>query len=282
MSIASSSMLVELNISVWTANKVDRTTSSKLAADNNAASDAAQVRKNLMAGTTLRKEIADFAALCRLWHNLKTLPWSDRGPRLLPTSLFIDYKEEANKRKARFDHMVTHFLAEYPTLQAQAQQHLGDLYNPADYPSVDEVASKFGFRMVFTPLAESGDFRLDLPAQEIADMRKQYDEALNERVNEALRSQWDKLHEALTRMSGQLEEPEHGKLPLRETFVSNARELCAMLGHLNVTKDPKLDEARLKLERAMLGVEVSDLKEDIAVREDVRTKLDAILKEYEW
>jgi hypothetical protein len=200
----------------------------------------------------------------------------------LPTSLFIDYKEEANKRKARFDHMVTHFLAEYPTLQAQAQQHLGDLYNPADYPSVDEVASKFGFRMVFTPLAESGDFRLDLPAQEIADMRKQYDEALNERVNEALRSQWDKLHEALTRMSGQLEEPEHGKLPLRETFVSNARELCAMLGHLNVTKDPKLDEARLKLERAMLGVEVSDLKEDIAVREDVRTKLDAILKEYEW
>lgn len=282
MSIASSSMLVELNISVWTANKVDRTTSSKLAADNNAASDAAQVRKNLMAGTTLRKEIADFAALCRLWHNLKTLPWSDRGPRLLPTSLFIDYKEEANKRKARFDHMVQHFLLEYPKLQAQAQQHLGDLYNPADYPSADEVASKFGFRMVFTPLAESGDFRLDLPAQEIADMRKQYDEALNERVNEALRSQWDKLHEALTRMSGQLEEPEHGKLPLRETFVSNARELCAMLGHLNVTKDPKLDEARLKLERAMLGVEVSDLKEDIAVREDVRTKLDAILKEYEW
>lgn len=282
MSIASSSMLVELNISVWTANKVDRHTSAKLAEDNGAASDATQVRKNLMAGTSLRKEIADFAALCRLWHNLKTLPWSDRGPRLLPTALFIDYKEEANKRKARFDHMVQHFLAEYPTLQAQAQQHLGALYDPSDYPSVEEVRSKFGFRMVFTPLPESGDFRLDLPAQEIADMRKQYDEALNERLGETLRSQWESLHDMLTRMSNQLYDPEHGKLPLRNTFVSNAREMCAMLGHFNVTKDPKLEEARLKLERAMLGVEVDDLKEDAIVREDVKTKLDAILKEYEW
>ena len=282
MSIASSSMLVELNISVWTANKVDRNTSSKLAADNGAASDATQVRKNLMAGTTLRKEIADFAALCRLWHNLKTMPWSDRGPRLLPTSLFIDYKTEANKRKARFEHMVEHFLREYPTLQSQAQQHLGALYNPGDYPSTDEVASKFGFRMVFTPLPESGDFRLDLPAQEIAEMQAQYDAAINERVNDAMRSQWEKLHDALTRMSSQLVEPEHGKLPLRDTFMSNARELCALLGHMNVTKDPKLEEARLKLERAIIGVEVDDLKEDFFVREDVRMKLDNILKEYEW
>lgn len=282
MSIASSSMLVELNISVWTANKVDRNTSSKLAADSGAASDAAQVRKNLMAGTSLRKEIADFAALCRLWHNLKTLPWSDRGPRLLPTSLFIDYKEEANKRKARFDHMVQHFLAEYPTLQSQAQQHLGALYDPSDYPSAEEVRSKFGFRMVFTPLPESGDFRLDLPAQEIADMRKQYDEALNERMNEALRSQWDKLHETLTRMSSQLSEPTEGKIRLRDSFIPSAREMCAMLSHLNVTRDPKLEEARIKLERAITGVEVDDLKEDCFVREDVKGKLDAILKQYEW
>ena len=40
MSIASSSMLVELNISVWTANKVDKTVTRQVTDDNSATSDA--------------------------------------------------------------------------------------------------------------------------------------------------------------------------------------------------------------------------------------------------
>lgn len=284
MSISSSSILAELNISVWTANKLDkRITNDVLVANGATNLDAGQFRKNLMSGTTLRKDIADFAASCRLWHNTTTLPWADRGARLLPTSLFLDYKTEANRRKARFDHMVEHFLREYPTLQAQAQQHLGALYDPNDYPSTEEVASKFGYRMVFTPLPEAGDFRLDVASEDLELLRKQYDAALNERLTEAMQSQWDKLHDMLARMSDKLVEPEgEDKRRWHDTFISNAHEMCAMLGHLNVTKDPKLEEARRKLEHAIHGVEIDDLKEDVGVREDVKSKLDAILKDYEW
>lgn len=284
MSISSSSILAELNISVWTANKLDkRITNDVLVANGATNLDAGQFRKNLMSGTTLRKDIADFAASCRLWHNTTTLPWADRGARLLPTSLFLDYKAEANKRKARFDHMVQHFLLEYPKLQAQAQQHLGALYDPNDYPSAEEVASKFGFRMVFTPLPEAGDFRLDVANEELDILKKQYDAALNERLQDAMQSQWDKLHDLLSRMSEKLVEPEgEDKRRWHDTFITNAHELCAMLGHLNVTKDPKLDEAKRKLEQAMHGVDIDDIKEDIDVRENVKSKLDAILKDYEW
>ena len=284
MSISSSSILAELNISVWTANKLDkRITNDVLVANGATNLDAGQFRKNLMSGTTLRKDIADFAASCRLWHNTTTLPWADRGARLLPTSLFLDYKAEANKRKQRFDHMVQHFLSEYPKLQAQAQQHLGALYDPNDYPSTEEVASKFGFRMVFTPLPEAGDFRLDVAQEDLDILRKQYDTALNERLQDAMKSQWDKLHDLLTRMSDKLVEPEgEDKRRWHDTFITNAHELCAMLGHLNVTRDPKLDEAKRKLEQAMHGVDIDDIKEDISTREDVKTKLDAILKDYEW
>lgn len=284
MSISSSSILAELNISVWTANKLDkRITNDVLVANGATNLDAGQFRKNLMSGTTLRKDIADFAASCRLWHNTTTLPWADRGARLLPTSLFLDYKAEANKRKARFDHMVQHFLLEYPKLQAQAQQHLGALYDPNDYPSAEEVASKFGFRMVFTPLPEAGDFRLDVANEELDILKKQYDAALNERLQDAMQSQWDKLHDLLSRMSEKLVEPEgEDKRRWHDTFITNAHELCAMLGHLNITKDPKLDEAKRKLEQAMHGVDIDDIKDDELVRENVKSKLDAILKDYEW
>jgi hypothetical protein len=179
--------------------------------------------------------------------------------------------------------MVEHFIREYPTLEAQAQQHLGALYNPDDYPSVDEVREKFGFKMVFTPLPEAGDFRLDVANEDLEELRKQYDSNLSSRLNEAMQSQWDKLHDMLTRMSEKLVEPEdEDKRRWHDTFITNAHEMCRMLGHLNVAQDPKLEEARIKLERAIAGVDIDDIKGDIDVRENVKAKLDTILKDYEW
>ena len=283
MSISQAAMLVELNISVWTANKIDKDASRKVADDNHAASDAGHFRKNLMAGSNLRKEIADYAAGCRLWHNTRTMPWADRGPRLLPTSLFFDYKTEANARQTYFLDLVRKFEVEYPTLQQTARSYLGNLHNPEDYPSVDEMRSKFGFRMVFSPVPDAGDFRIDLPTQEMHAMREQYEANANERVEGAMREQWGKLHDMVGRMSEKLVEPEdEDKRRWHDTFITNAQEMCSMLTHLNITKDPELEAARRGLEKAIAGVDIDTIKEDSAVREDVKLKLDAILKQYEW
>jgi hypothetical protein len=283
MTIASSAMLVELNISVWTANKVDKVASRKVATDNQAASDAGQFRKNLMAGSHLRKQIADYAASCRLWHNTRTMPWADRGPRLLPTSLFFDYKTEANAREAHFLGLVSRFESEYPTLQCTAQNYLGSLYDPTDYPSVDEMRAKFGFRLVFSPVPEAGDFRVDLPTQELDAMRDHYEQAANERVTHAVKEQWGKLHDMLSRMSDKLVEPDGDDTRRwHDTFLTNAHELCAMLTHLNITRDPELEEARRKMERAIAGIEIDDIKGDVGVRTDVKSKLDDILRQYNW
>jgi hypothetical protein len=283
MSISNSAMLVELNISVWTGQKVDRKATIRATDDARASSDAGQFKKNLMAGTTLRKELADYAALCRTWHNGRTLPWADKGARLLPTSMFFDYKQEANARQAHFNALRDRFVAEYPQLLAQAPLHLGDLFDPSDYPSAEEVASKFGFRLVFLPVAESGDFRIDVGNAELAELREQYESAYEVRVQEAMGTAWDKLHDALVVMSEKLTEPEGEKAKLfHGTFVSNAVELCSLLSHLNVTKDPKLEMARRDLERAIANVDVTDIRENPGVRMDLKAQVDAVLGKYEW
>lgn len=285
MTISNAAMLTELNISVWTANKIDKDASRKVADDNNAAADSGHFRKNLMAGSTLRKDIADYAAGCRLWHNTRTMPWADRGPRLLPTSLFFDYKTEANARETYFNNKVSEFLLAYPRLVQTAQNYLGDLFNRDDYPHPDEVASKFGFRLVFSPVPDAGDFRLDLPKQELDAMRMQYEANANERVAAAMQEQWGKLRDMVFRMSEKLTEPEDGdedKRRWHDTFLTNAQEMCGMLTHLNITRDPTLEEARRGLERAIAGVDIEDIKGSEDTRTDVKGKLDDILKQYEW
>ena len=285
MSITSSAVLVEMNISVWTANKLDKSATEKVVSDNAAVQNAAQVRKNLMAGTTLRKDIADYAAGCRLWHNTRTLPWADKGARLLSTSLFLDYKSEANVRRDTFNKMVDNFILQYPSLVQTANNYLGTLFNPEDYPSVDEVQSKFGFRLVFSPVPEAGDFRLQVAEQDLNDLREQYEVNFNDRLAEAMREPWDRLHKLLTGMSEKLTDEDgedESKKRYHDTLITNAQSLCSMLTHLNVTKDPKLEQARRDLELTMLGADIDAIKESPEVRKGIKNKLDAILKQYEW
>ena len=285
MSISNSALLVEMNISVWTAAITDRKATTKVTDDANAASDAGQFKKNLMAGTTLRKEIADYAALCRTWHNGRTMPWSDRGPRLLPTSMFFDYKQEINARQGMFMSKVDAFCEEYPRLLADAPKHLGDLFNPLDYPTVDEVRSKFGFQLVFSPVPESGDFRVRAGDADIEELREQYEDAYAARVKDAMQSAWDKVHDMLTRMSEKLTDPEgesaKGKL-FHGTFLTNVDDLCGLLTHLNITKDPQLEEARRSLERMVANVDIDDVRKDVGTRVDLKAQVDAALSRFDW
>lgn len=285
MSIASSAVLVELNISVWTANKLDKGATDTVLASNSASKDSAQVRKNLMAGTDKRKKIADYAAKIRLYHNQTTLSWSDKGARLLPTSLFMDYKQNMNVYQRNMTTMIDDFYANYADLIDLAKHHMGDLFNPYDYPSIDELRNKFGFRLVFSPLPEGGDFRLDIPKADMDELGQQYESAFNDRLKDAMREPWEKLHKTLVHISEKLTDVEgddETKKRYHDTLITNAQELCGLLTHLNVTKDPMLESARRSLELTMLGVDIDAIKESPDVRSSVKAKVDDILKKFDW
>lgn len=285
MSISSSAVLVELNISVWTANKLDKGATEAVLSNNSASKDSAQVRKNLMAGTDKRKKISDYAAKARLYHNQTTLSWSDKGARLLPTSLFMDYKQNMNVYQQNMNTMIEDFYANYADLIDLAKHHMGDLFNPYDYPSIEELRNKFGFRLVFSPLPEGGDFRLDIPKADMEELGEQYESAFNDRLKDAMREPWDKLHKTLTHISEKLTDVEgddETKKRYHDTLITNAQELCGLLTHLNVTKDPLLENARRSLELTMLGVDIEAIKESPDVRSSVKAKVDDILKKFDW
>lgn len=287
MSIASSAVLVELNISVWPASKVDKEITEQVNNDAGAVYGAAQTKKNLFAGTSMRKDIEKFAARVRLFHNQHTLPWADKGERLLPTALFMDYKQTMDNYAQTFDVMCQNFFTAYPTLVQQAQANLGSMYKADDYPDIEEVQTKFGFRRAVSPLPEAGDFRLDVNIADLEEMKQEYTRKFDERLADAMRAPWDRLHRILEDMSSKLTDEvdangEVAKKRYHETLVTNAQELCTLLTKLNVTKDPKLEEARRSLEITMLGADIESIKESPEVRSDLKHRVDDILKRFDW
>ena len=182
--------------------------------------------------------------------------------------------------------MVQEFLSNYQNhveIAKNNSEGLGRLFDPADYPSEEEVRSKFGFRLVFSPVPESGDFRLDVPHRELQELKKEYDENFTSRLGEAMREPWDRLHTLLTGMSEKLKEgDEDKKKRYHDTLITNAEDLCSLLTHLNVTKDPDLERARKMLEASLQGADIDTLKESPEAREGMKSKVDQILKQFEW
>jgi hypothetical protein len=68
----------------------------------------------------------------------------------------------------------------------------------------------------------------------------------------------------------------------RDSLMENATELIAMLKHLNITQDPKLELARAELEASIKGYDVSDLRESFIAREAVKQKVDLILSKFNF
>jgi hypothetical protein len=283
MSISASAVLVELNISVWPASKLDKEVTDKVNTDASAVKGASQTKKNLFAGTSLRKDISDFAARVRLYHNRHTLPWADKGERMLPTALFMDYKQTINGFEQTFNMMCQNFFIEYPRLVVEAPTNLGSMYKAEDYPDLTDVKLKFGFRRAVKPVPEAGDFRLDIPAYDLEEMRGEFLKQQDNKLAEAMREPWDRLHEMLVGISEKLTDAEgETKKRYHDTLISNPIELCSLLTKLNVTNDPKLEEARRQLELTMLGADIEDLKGHAPARSELKSKVDEILKRFDW
>jgi hypothetical protein len=55
-----------------------------------------------------------------------------------------------------------------------------------------------------------------------------------------------------------------------------------LLDKFNVTDDPKMKQAKAKIESALVGITPDALREDDDLRLDTKQKVDSLLKEFSW
>ena len=285
ISIATSAMMVELNISCWTARKLDKKVSEEVDSAKNTKVKAGNYHKHLLAGNPHLDAVVKYAAKVRLWNTQQTIPWSDSGSRIVTMENLFNggYKRQLDDHKIEFDRLAANFINVYPTLISAAAFQLGDLFDRDEYPEVDTLQKKFKFNYSLIPIPTAGDFRIEIGEQAKAELVAQYEAAFNERLNNAMRDVWDRLYDCLSHMSERLASDDEGKRKVfHGTLLTNATELISLLTRLNVTNDPKLEQARRDLQAALVDTDISSLKDSDYVRENVKSKVDDILKRFEW
>ena len=279
-SISSSAMLVELNISVWTGRKFDKQVSAEIDTQKQTTTRAGNYSKRLFADEPIFDAIQKFAGNARTYHYHATMPWSDSGLRLLTTAMYFDYNKKISEMEMEFDQLVSNFTNQYGVLVAKAQTKLGALFDPSDYPDVMDVASKFRFSVKYAPVPDVGDWRVDVGNDAKQQLMESYVKYYSSNLEQAMREPWGRMHEALTNMSNKLSGEK--KQIFRDTLVGNVVELCDLMDKFNVTGDPKMKQAKVKIENALLGITPDALREDDELRLDTKSKVDALLKEFSW
>ena len=282
VSLSSMAMLVELRISTWTARKRDNETTADLNKAKQADSDAGSVYKYLMAGSDHLKKIEKYAAKCRAWNAQQTLPWM-KGVGLLPMANFFAYREQLGTMEANFNALVSDFVTVYPTLVSAQAFKLGDYFDATEFPDADSLPKRFKFGFNFLPVPEKGDFRIQCEDRVRQDLAEQYDKMFNEKLAEAMREPWERLHAVLTHMSDRLTDTERGDRNIfRDSIVNKPLELCGLLSKLNVTNDPQLEEARRMLEKALSGVDAQDLRDLSSARAELKSSVQEIIGKFNW
>ena len=283
--IANSAVLVRLNISVWGASKRNKELEHEVARNKKADPQAMRMYDNLMVGSTGHRDVQRHAAQSRLWHTGLTLPWDERGYRLCPTSLFIDYKSQHNVKRATFDRLVDIFRVKYLGYRETAKEYRGDIFNELDYPPLAEVMEKFCWNFTVAPVPQSGHLYVDLPEQELEEVRTSCDQEVERKIAEASKENEKRLLKELQGISQKctdIGDDEESDKRWHDSFISNPLRLCQLLKHTNLTSDPKVEEARQRLEDVMRGKDKDMFKEDPHVREKVKEEVDSIIKSYDW
>lgn len=279
-SISTSAMLVELNISLWTGRKFDKNVSQEIDTQKNATTRAGNYHKKLFADEPKFEAITKMAGTIRTQHYYQTMPWSDSGLRLLTTPLFFEYNKKMTEGEAEFNRLVSEFMDDYDNMIARAHTKLGTLFNPEDYPTQDEVRSKYNFRLKYSPVPEVGDFRVDVGHEALAQLNTSYADYYQEQLNNAYKDVWTRTYDALKNMSEKL--AGDNKQIFRDTLVTNVTGIVDLLDKFNVTGDDNMRKAKLKISDALRGITPDALREDDYLRHDTKRKVDDLLKEFSW
>ena len=285
-SLATSGILIRAKVKVWTATKQDREISDEVTSNKKAARNAGRYTKQLFADVPeLRLLLNDR----QTWYNFVqrvTYPW-DGEWGYLPTSRIAQVMDEVKKRKVKSMELLENFINAMPAAISNEAFVQGDMFKREDYPTPDEVRSKFRI-IVQTMNIPEGDYRVTIADDLAEDLKNNYEQQTRDIIKDIHDKQNEQLVKVLQSFSHCCDSEtvlEDGEVKVKrrkmyESTLTDALELCDTFSKFNLTQDPRLEDARTELLKILDGVTIDQLRSSDTKRIVVKEGVDDILKKF--
>ena len=200
-----------MRITAWSGRLYDREASNHVATHHDAAASAGRYNKRLLPKAAFAALTATVSA-CRSTHYEQSLPWDDKGARLLTvanyeryTELMESLRERMVARAARASSRTTTTTSTRP-----GSTSVGSSAS-SDYPSKEALQGKFSVRYRITPVPDADHFMAQLAAHDTDRVKRDIESQVEEKLHDAVGDLYRRLGEAVERVSERLQTGDDGK-----------------------------------------------------------------------
>jgi hypothetical protein len=286
ISLASSAVLVSVDISVWSATKQDRGISDEVTTSKNADRSAGRYVKNLLANHPMHNAVVNYRQPIYNWLQRRTYKWN-QSQNLLPSVDVPKFKQEYHEHEIAFHQLVDSLVADYDSIVSDMAFKQGTMFNRSDYPHQDQVRSKFRLNLYVSEVPMN-DFRCGI-AQDIADdlfntLSKQ-SQTIIEEIAVEQSERLVEVMESISHCCGVDETEVNGEVRTKrrkiyEGTLQKARDYIESFKRFNLKNDSGLEQARASLEKVLRGVKAEDIRDSDAVRHHVKEGIYDILSKF--
>lgn len=192
------------------------------------------------------------------------------GIHLLPIPLIEAVDANLREFHAKRQELVEAFLEAYPRLCEEAAVRLRTLYNPLDYPPINEVRSEFSASWQYVSYGVPEQLR-GVSERMFREEREKAAVRMTEAYTEVRQVLREAMVELVAHLRDRLTDQPEGTLPrLRESTVQKLSEFLDTFDFRNVTNDQELKE-QVERARAMLaGTTTDGIRNTTELRSRVR------------
>ena len=261
--IENKAYLVALKIRKWSPSK--RIETSILESHYSAKAGSVSASKHLLGGKENNSYADKLEAIrivadeARKFVYEQTLPWSNKGERILLTRNKSKFDTELRRLEGDFQAAVKDWVEVYPRAIKESAVHLGSLYNADDFPS--DISQCYDFALEPSAIPTGADFRLDIAEESMQEMRDALDERNRELVGEAMRDAFGKLHKEIKAIADFFDRENAGKkVRFHDSLVDNLKNLVKVLPDINLTDDQALLKLAKDAEKELSGLTSGKVK----------------------
>lgn len=202
------------------------------------------------------------------------------GMRLIPAKLVDSLVKKDSEYKAKSNDVWSNWCdEEYPAWKQSAPDRMGSMYDPEDFPTIQDCKKRFRCEVIISPLAAGSQWKYisaiggDLTAALEASTNSKIQSA----VKEAQASMWSDVLQPIQHIVNTLSKD---KPKIYETMLGNVLSIVDLVPSFAFENDPKLLELAEEAKRQLGEITVESLRTSDEARKTTLEKAKALVNAF--